>query len=173
MINLLPYKEKKSIERVRSIRLVRTGIAGLLIVFIIAGMLLFPTFITINSRFSIATNQVKNMEKDGAIASDVDIANLERRAHLVQSKLSIPTVIEPTAYVEIIKSMAPNGIILDRFDSQETKSLEVFGIAQTREGLQSFIKEVEANENVASVDSPVSNFVKSKNSIFRIKILFK
>ncbi len=173
MINLLPYKEKKSIERIRSIRLARTVAAGLVIVFVVAGVLLFPTFITINSRSSIATNQIKNLERDGAIASNIDIASLQARAQTVQTKLSIPPVTEPTEYVEIVKSIAQSGIVIDRFSYQQTKNLEIFGVAQTREGLQTFIKNLEANENVASVDSPVANFVKSKNSAFRINILFK
>jgi Tfp pilus assembly protein PilN len=173
MINLLPYKEKKSIERIRSIRLVRTVVAGFIVVFVVAGALLFPTFVTINSRFSIATNQIKNLEREGAIASDIDIASLQARAQAVQAKLSIPPITEPTAYVEIVKSIAQSGITIDRFSYQETKNLEVSGVAQTREGLQSFIKNLEANEGVASVDSPVANFVKSKNSAFRINVLFK
>ncbi len=173
MINLLPYKEKKSIEKIRSIRLASTTAGAVVVIFIIAGTLLFPTFITINSRSSLAINQIKTLEQDGDIASDVDIASLENRAQNVQAKLSIPTTVQPTYYVELIKSIAPVGIVVDRFNLQETNSLEVFGITDSREILQGFIRSLESNEKILSVDSPVSNFVKSKNSLFKLKILFK
>ncbi len=173
MINLLPYKEKRSIENIRSIRLVRMVVAGFIVVFVVGGLLLFPTLLNINSRFSLATNQIKSLERDGVIASDINIAELEQRAQKVQKKLSLPSVPQPTVYIKIVTDLVGAGVTIDRFSIEQEKTLDVFGSNKTREGLQKFIKDLEADPSVASVDSPVSNFVKSKNSSFKITVKFK
>ncbi len=173
MINLLPYKEKRSIEKIRSIRLIRMVVVGFIIVFIVGGLLLFPTLLNINSRFSLATNQIKSLEREGVIASDINIAELEQRAQKVQKKLSLPPITQPTSYINTVTGLVGAGVVIERFNIQQEKTLEVFGLNKTREGLQKFIKDIEADQSVASVDSPVSNFVKSKNSSFKITVKFK
>lgn len=173
MINLLPYKEKKSIEKIRGILFARTVAAGFAFIAFAAIVLLIPTLVTINSRFNIVTNQIKSLENNGSIASDVDIASLVNRAQISQSKLAIPETIQPTQYIDLVKTVIPKGVLVDRFALDEDKNLIVSGTAQSREVLQSFIRDLEGNEKVASVDSPVSNFIKNNNSLFKITILFK
>lgn len=173
MINLLPYTEKKSIENIRSIRLFRMIVLGFIIVISVGGLLLFPTLFNINSRFNLATNQIKSLENEGSIVSVINIAELEQRAQKVQKKLSLPPVPQPTDYIATVTSMVAPGIVLERFNLEQEKTLEVFGINKTREGLQKFIKDLQSDASVESVDSPVSNFVKSKNSTFKITIKFK
>lgn len=173
MINLLPYKEKKIIERIRFIRFVRIVVVGFASTFLIAGLLLFPTLFTINSRFAIATNQIKSLENEGAIVREVDISSLESRARLASLKLSNKIEVQPTEYIESVRLVAPKGISIDRFAVTKDKTLEVSGIAQSRETLQSFIKSLESKPEVSKVDSPVSNFIKSTNSLFILTITFK
>ncbi len=173
MINLLPYKEKKSIERVRSIRMAQAVSIALLILIITGGILLIPTFITINSRFTIATNQIKTLERDGSITTAVDLSTLETRASAIKDTLALPRVVEPTEYIDLVKDTTPNGITLTRFTTDDGLLLEVFGVAETRELLQSFIVSLEKNPKVALVDSPVSNFIKNKNGTFKLTISFK
>lgn len=173
MINLLPYKEKKSIERIRFIRFIKTIVAGFAGVFLIAGLLLFPTLITINSRFAIATNQIKSLENEGAIVREVDISSLENRTRVASIKLSNKTETQPTEYIESVRGVSPGGISIDRFAVTKEKTLEVSGIAKSREVLQTFIKNLEAKPEVSKVDSPVSNFIKSTNSLFILTIIFK
>jgi hypothetical protein len=173
MINLLPYKEKKSIEKIRGILFARTIAAGFVFVAFAAIVLLIPTIVTINSRFNIVTSQIKSLENSGSIASDVDIASLVNRAQISQSKLFIPEIVQPTQYIDLVKSIIPNGIVVDRFVVDVDKNLAVSGTAQSREILQLFIKNLEQNDKVASVDNPVSNFIKNNNSLFKITISFK
>jgi hypothetical protein len=173
MINLLPYKEKKSIERIRGIRLIQTVIVGLIFIFIACLFLLFPTLININSRFSIASKQIDVLQKSGMVASDVDLASLNQRAQFSQSKLAIPETIQSTQYIGIVTSLVIDGVSINRFAVNSAKLLEISGVVENREILQKFIKALEDNESVSLVDSPVSNFVKSKNSDFKITISFK
>lgn len=173
MINLLPYKEKRSIEKIRSIRLIRVVALGFVVILLVAWFLLLPTFITVNSRFSLVTSQIKSLEQQGIIVSDINISGIQQRSQKLQSKLSLPTTTQPTDYISIVKSLLLSGIMIDRFSSEQEGTLDVFGVSRAREDLQNFIKDIENSGSVISVDSPVSNFVKSKNNNFKITVKFK
>jgi hypothetical protein len=173
MINLLPYKEKKSIEHIRMIRMIRTVFFGCTVLILMAGALLVPTLITVNSRFSIATNQINILQRDGTLVSSIDLAALEKRARTVSTKLAAPHVVGPTEYVAFVESDIPAGITVNRFATADTGGLSVYGVSSSRGVLQSFIKSLESDSRVASVDSAVSNFVKATNSPFTITVIFK
>ncbi len=173
MINLLPYKEKKSIEHIRMVRMTRTVFFGCTILILMAGALLVPTLITINSRFSIATNQIAILQRDGTLVSSIDLATLEKRARVASSKLAAPIVPGPTEYIALIEKDAPVGIVINRFATSDTGGLSVYGLSINRAILQSFVKTLESDSKVASVDSAVSNFVKATNSPFTITVTFK
>lgn len=173
MINLLPYKEKKSIERIRMIRIIQTIVIGVAVLGVVSAVLLLPTLITIKSRFSIASNQISILESDGNIASDVDLSALENRAKSVRDVLAIPEKTQVTDYVDIVRSVVPASVVIDRFSSENENLLEVFGTAESREVLQDFINKLESNERISLVDSPVSNFIKNKNGSFKLTISFK
>lgn len=173
MINLLPYKEKHSIEKIRTIRLVVASILGFICVVIVGAILLVPTFITINSRYSITKKQISDLQKNSSITTDVDIASFEKKVSLISSKLSSPKKNQPTMYFDVARSLVPQGISVTQFITIDSNRITVSGVADNRESLQSFIKALEANENIASVDNPVSNFIKNKNSVFSLSISFK
>lgn len=173
MINLLPYKEKKSIEHIRTIRLLNTGIVGFIAAVIVAAALIIPTLVTINSSFSLTTKQIENLQKQNSITSDVDLASLKQRVLVANSKLATSTTVQPTEYLDIIKKLIPKGISVNQFSTSGTLGIKVSGIAENREILQSFIKILESSDKISSVDSPVSNFIKSKNSDFILTISFK
>ena len=173
MINLLPYKEKKSIERIRFVRMVQAVTMALLLLIIISFVLLVPTWITINSRLNIVSNQVASLEKNGMIATSVDLASLEGRVASIKSKLAAPTQTSPTEFVNIIRALTPAGITINRFTTEDGVLLEVFGVSQNRELLQSFIAALGADSSVAMIDNPVSNFIKNKNGTFKLTISFK
>ncbi|MBP6858055.1 MAG: hypothetical protein KBC11_02605 [Candidatus Pacebacteria bacterium] len=173
MINLLPYREKKSIEKIRMIRFLQSVTIGFLLICVAIIFLLLPTFFNINYRFSLETKQIDELQKKGMVSSDVDLSNLAQRSKSVESKLSIPKIVEPTEYIKTITDFVLPGLSIDRFATIEAKTLEISGVVDTRETLQAFIKIIEGSPTVSSVDSPVSNFVKSKNSEFKITVLFK
>jgi hypothetical protein len=173
MINLLPYKEKRSIEHVRLLRIVRTVFLGFIILIGMAGVLLVPTLLTINSRFRIATDQIASLERDGTLVSSVDLATLQKRARSVGAKLATPPASGPIEYVSVIRDTVVPGVTINRFATTEGGALAVYGTASTRSVLQSFIKVLESNTRVLAVDSSVANFVKATNSPFSITITFK
>jgi hypothetical protein len=173
MINLLPYKEKKSIERIRNVLILKTLFLGGVILSAISIVLMAPTFIAVKSRFSIVKDQMVLLERTGMVAKDVDLTKLEKDIQFVKGKLSAAIGVQPTRYIDIVAGAVPVGIKLDRFSSDDTGSLELYGISSTREVLQSFIKTLESDPHIATVDSPVTNFIKNKNNTFRLTISFK
>ena len=173
MINLLPYKEKKSIEKIRFVRMVQAIIIAFFLLVLISFVLFVPTWVTINSRLSIASNQISSLEREGMITSGVDLASLEKRVFSAQSKLASPLKSSPTEFINTVRALTPTGITINRFTTEDGIALEVFGISQNRELLQAFITALSANESVATIDNPVSNFIKNKNGTFKLKILFK
>ncbi|MCC7160815.1 hypothetical protein IT399_03820 [Candidatus Nomurabacteria bacterium] len=173
MINLLPYKEKKSIEKIRNIRFAQLVVLGLFFVCIAAILLLLPTFMSINYRYSLELKQMSKLEQSGMVSSDIDLPDLARRAKIAENKLSSIEVAGLTEHIDLLETLIPKGILVSRIISLESKSLEVSGVATNRDTLQKFLEILRKNQKISSVDSPVSNFIENKNSPFKISILFK
>jgi Tfp pilus assembly protein PilN len=175
MTNLLPYNQKKLVHRLAFLKLLTVTFAALLLLLVLGAILFFPTLITINSRYRLAQNQVLLLEKSGAIASPVDIASFDALTNALVQKLAAPSVAAPTEYIDTILSVVPAGIVIDGYtlSSTDAKAISVHGIAATREALQSYISMLEALPRVDMVDSPISNYVASKNSEFSITVSFE
>lgn len=173
MINLLPYKEKKIIERIRFMRLLNTVLVGIIIVFFIAAILIVPTFIMIRNRYILASNQIALLVHDEKIVSDVDIATLENGVQDVKQKLTQTPRKNPMAYIQLVQASVPKGLTITQMLVGKTPALIVVGNSQNRELLQTFIVKLESNPLIDHVDNPLSNLVKTKNGDFKITITFK
>lgn len=175
MINLLPYHERKTIERVRMLRAASATLGALVILTISGGLLFFPTLMTINSRHALAEKQIALLEQEGVVASAVDIAALEQRANTLVSKFAAPTGIAPIARAATLQRRVTGGISLTGFVLNQTNPLliEVNGTAASREALQRFVISLEEEASISAVDSPITNYVKSKDNEFTIRVMFK
>jgi Tfp pilus assembly protein PilN len=175
MINLLPYRERKVIERVRMLRAASSTLGALIVLTIVGGLLFLPTLMTINSRHALAEDQIALLEQEGIVASAVDIANLENRANMLVSKFAAPTGIAPIDRVITLRRLVTNGISLTGFvlDTTDQRLIQINGIAASREALQVFVGTLEEEGSISMVDSPITNYVKSKDNEFTIKVTFK
>lgn len=173
MINLLPYKEKHSIEKIRNIRFVQLVVLGLFFICTAAILLLMPTFMSINYRYSLELKQMNKLEQSGMVSSNIDLPDLARRSKVAENKLSSLEVVGLTEYIDLLESLVPKGILINRIVSSQAKTIEVSGIALNRDTLQKFLETLRKDASISSVDSPVSNFIEAKNSPFKISILFK
>lgn len=174
MINILPYHQKKAIERLRMLRVASVTIWALAFLAGAAMLLLVPLLVTINSRFAIAGGQIEELERAGIVVRPVDVAALEARTQRLLQKLAAPTAPSPIEYIAVVRGIPAQGITLSGYTTGESNApiLEVAGTAATREALQRFIAALEKDERIASVESPVSNYVKSAASPFTISITF-
>ncbi len=152
-----------------------TAVVGVCIVLALLSMILFfPTLFTINSRYMLAQEQIAQLEKSGAVVSPVDIASFTGRTSALVQKLASSVPTPPTAYVTIARNAAPKGVQLFGFTQQpgDVPMLIVSGTADTREQLQGYITTLEQTGGVKMVDSPIGNYINSKNIEFTISIVF-
>jgi Tfp pilus assembly protein PilN len=176
MSNILPYNHKKFIHQIRVLRLATATMWALVILIVAAGLLLVPQLVVVRSHYSIALDQIAQLERAGAVVDPVDIAALEARVGALSTKLAAPVSPAPTAYITAVRAVVVSGITLSGFSTDEgaeAPTLEVSGISASREALRRFVEMLEKTDGVASVDSPVSNYVKSVSSPFQISVTFK
>ena len=175
MINLLPYNQKKIVKGIRALRAVSVLISALIILVVIGAILFLPSLMTINSRYSLAQNEIKSLENSGVVTSDADIAALQARTQLLVKQFTTQLPTAPTIYIALSQKHVATGITLGGFVMKDAPepTLQVTGIAANREALQKYIERIKAEESVASVDDPIANYLKSKNSEFTITITFR
>lgn len=173
MINLLPYTEKKGIDKVRFIRIVNTLLLGVVILLGIVGVLLAPSVITIANRFTLANTQIATLVRDEKIVSDVDLGTLESEVRTVERKLTLSAPSSPIVYAQKVRALAPPGVLVNRISSNGDVLVEVYGTTTGRELLQSFITVLQGDPSVSQVDNPLSNLVKTKEGSFKITVTFK
>lgn len=173
MINLLPYKEKKIIERILFMRLVNTVLVGTVFILFIIAVLLMPTFIMIRNRYTLASNQITSLVQDEKIVSDADITKLEKEVQGVKQKLIQTSGKNPMIYAKVLQSSVPTGLFITQISSGKTPAVTVVGTSQNRELFQTFITTLQSDPLVDYIDNPLSNLVKTKNGDFKITVTFK
>lgn len=175
MINLLPYQEKKLIQRIMIMRVVTTTLVVATILAVVGGLLFLPTLLTIGSRYDLAQSQISRLEQEGVVTSTVNIADLEKRTTTLEEKFAQVLPTSPIAYVTAVRQAVVPGITLVGYtlDKDQKKMLTVTGIAANREVLQSFANTLQTNDMIASIDNPIVNYVKSKDNQFTISVVFK
>lgn len=175
MSNILPDSQKKAVAKLRLLRIVTTTLWALTFLIGAAGVLLVPFIFMVNGRFALANQSLRTLESNGVAISSLDVAALEARTQALSKKLATELPMAPTEYIARVRSLAGTGIALSGFDMEagDAPSLKVSGVASSREVLQRFVDTLQHDEGVVSVESPVSNYVKSTSSPFDITVTFK
>ena len=157
MINLLPYKEKKSIEKIRFLRMLNSSIGGLFFLLASLFLLILPTIFTVDSRFKIYSQEIASLEKSGMISSEINLASLSEEAQKLKSLLVSQNELSIIDFISLVQNQVPGGVKIERFSSEDPKVLEVYGSFDKRESLKSFIAILDNQPEFSKVDSPVSN----------------
>ncbi len=175
MINILPPQQKKVIAHLRSMRMITTSLFAAIVLVAVAGMLFLPTLQTINSRYTIALDQMHRLEAKGEVIKPLDITDLQSRIKTLKTKLAAVMPVSPLEYVQHIRNYETRGIHMTGYVMNTTDQpvMQIRGIADTREALQQLITDLQSDQTISSIDSPVSNFVKSTQGEFVITITFK
>ena len=174
MIDILPLNQKTMIRRIRFVRILTTILVSIVVLMIAAALLLLPTFETIQSRTTALHAYTRELEENGLITTTDDIATLESRTKLLSERLASKVPESPLIYIDIIKSYRIQGVRITGYDipSPEKRMIQLRGIASTRQTLQQFITALDQDARIATVDSPVTNFVKSTDNEFTLTITF-
>ncbi|MBP9690978.1 hypothetical protein KBD81_02760 [Candidatus Woesebacteria bacterium] len=174
MINLLPYNQKKLVDRLRIFRVVMTVVMACAL-FIVVGIGLFvPTLVTINTRYAIATSQVEQFRASGAVVNPLAVSDLETRTTVLVDKFATPVSDAPVDYVTRVRSAAIAGVQLTGFVMQQggIPMMQVTGTATSREQVQRFVETLRETAGVTTVESPLSNLIKSRDADFVVTVTF-
>ncbi len=176
MINLLPEQEKKAMHSEYKFRLLAVALAGILILIILWIILLIPSFILAFYRSSVAESTVK-MTASAHTTDSTGFADAITSAKLTASVLTPDTIVLPTTIIDILEKhrTSANKILSISYSLNEKGvfSIAVKGIAKTRQSLMQFTTDLKQEAVIASVDLPISNFVKDVDIEFGFTIIGK
>lgn len=172
MINLLPPKIKRKLTRDYLLRFVSmifitTGISGLIML-----SLSLPTLVMLKRQLgSILDSKefVSKIETEQKILKE-ESRNIEAIvAHIEKQK----TQISHTEVINLIDSLAGEGVSVDRFVFGEKGKLTISGLATTRPELSNFRDRLGREDIFSSVELPLSSLVNERDSLFSITMVVK
>lgn len=178
MLNFLPHKNKNQII----IEYVLRAVVLLLIFIFISSIFLIslfaPSFFFVNYKNNTLNNQL-TATKQADVSKEADpivfIKDLNRLATaLADSNMGVN-------YTDIVnkiislknKDIKISSISINSDPTTNSKKIMVNGVANTRDSLTSYEKELKIDGFFESVDFPVSNFIKSSNSDFSATLVYK
>lgn len=173
MINLIPYKQKSLIKRLRNLRILNSVLMALIILSAIVFILSIPTALAINARHALFVKELHTLEDNGEIVKEENVTNLQNKVKNIKEKFAADLAPSPLVYMDVVRRNINSGITLRGFESVSDQSIQVHGLANKRQDVQQLVDTLEQVETVDKVDSPVSNYIKSTNSEFVITVTFK
>lgn len=163
------------IARLRILRAMVMIVLLCAIAMVVALLLLLPASVVIKNQYEIAQTQLNQYALKGELIPQARVDALIPQVAGIAGALTAPTSATPVRYMQAITSNIPAGIMLSGIsvDAQKATSVTISGTANNRTTLQQFVALLGRIDGVATVDSPVANYVKSQNAEFSITITFK
>lgn len=175
MINLLPPQQKKELlERKNQKMIIILGfLLSLFFLSLILGLLSTKFYLSGQNLFQktvsdITRRELEN-EKNQEIKEEILGLNkaLARLSSFYQENIRLTDVLE-----KIILGL-PEGLYLDTFSYQKDNlSLQLTGMAQTRENLILFKNNLEEEPRFSEISFPPSNWVKAKDIDFFVNLKY-
>lgn len=174
MINLLPVEQKKIVRHIRTLRIWGAIVSGVGLLVLICVILLLPTYRLLKTQEQIVDTYTKQLQDDGVLVTTADIESAQTAIQRLQEKIAAKPSVSPFYYIAIIQNAHVLGIRIKSYDMAATdkKMLQIRGVANDRMTLQQFVASLQNDPRITSVDSPVSNFVKSTENEFTISVIF-
>jgi hypothetical protein len=174
MIRFLPEKNKKEIKieyfsRVFSVVLIFMILLGIISTFSIfpAYIISFYRDISIKSQSaSVEANKIDTNEQESLVKTTNELILFLNQFKNEKPSVQMLGVLEKTN-----KNIKINQISYSKRDSLYQFIFK--GVADNREGLLSFVKDIKLDKNISAVDLPVSDFVKSSDIDFTITLSIK
>ncbi len=176
LTNLLPASRAKTIRREYLVRLTTVVILGLIFIVLIHSVLLLPAYIYLQREVSMKTAELNSLS--GAAKTDQEkeaqsqlTALTDESTHLLQLA-SAPTA--SSVLRQVLAVPRPNVRLTGFTFTPPTKaglgSMQVSGVAATRESLRSYDQALGALSFVKSADLPISDYAKESNIPFTITL---
>lgn len=129
------------------------------------------TFLLKNEEKILKENlELVSLNEEEQVSREI-VQNVNEKLTALQTRTHLMT---PVEVVGLILRNKNQGITLNSFDftsAREGGSLKISGIADAREDLISFFKNLESEEVIQTVESPISNLSRSNDISFTADIL--
>ena len=174
MIKFLPEKNKKEIKIEYFSRVVVISLIFVVFLGVVGAFSIFPGYIISHYRDISIAEQSKSAQ-----TNKVDVSAQEKIVKFTNELILLLTQLEnkkPSDPMSNILAKKNTNISITQISYTKDKDgfkFAVKGIAETREGLITFIRDLKADKNLSGVSLPVSDFVKSSDIDFSLNILSK
>lgn len=179
MINLLPYEDKKEVERESFRRFAVVATLSISAALLISIVLMAPAY------FSLYQERSGLLKEEGLLQQGTQAEKMSEVVNKIKMTNSRLSVIESSAITKSVPEdlkkiidLVPSGVGIDgiSFTKQNISvrgRVVLSGRANSREDLPPFIRTLYDSGLFSKVDSPVSNILKKNNVDFLINLEFK
>ena len=178
-MNVLPLEEKKNIKKEYRLRLLGTIFFALFILALTATVLLLPSYISSQTKMNLLEEKLAALN---ALHPEISQNDLSKIASDINATLALLDKGKPIrnisedllakVFLARPAKMSLNQILYSE-RTDKVGILELHGIAPDRASLYVFKTSLESIPTVASVDLPISNFVKPSDIPFVINVKTK
>ncbi|MDQ3077076.1 MAG: hypothetical protein M3Q63_03455 [bacterium] len=176
MINLLPDSEKNIIRTEYRLRIIAVVFVGIFITALVTIVFLLPSYILVVFK-NKTSEQLMNKTPTTEIDQEDFVSRLKNAKILALILKPSPTVVTMTDVVGIVNKYKTSNIAISsisyRKDNNVSPSIDIIGIAKTRQSLVGFTQLLQKEEQISTVDLPVSSFAKDTDIPFSIAIKIK
>jgi len=172
MINLLPDNQKEMVRREYLRRRLIVIEVFFITLSLFATILLIPAYFASEAKFKSLKEQAGRLaasETEKASKEMVaEAAEVKRRIGLLEQK-----VVKAAPFIAAAIAKKDEKVIIRSISYEhrgETARIDLRGVAQTRDGLLSFVERLKKESEFDAVHSPVSNLVKDRNIEFMVEI---
>lgn len=177
MINLIPLKEKKKIQKDFYVRLSIVFFIVLATAVLISAILLIPSFFYSSIQKNLINNQLDSLKNSNVVEIKSEYASvildLDKKLKIINESKENKFLISEKVINEVMNSKT-NGIIIDQINFNNDvlvgKTIDIKGTALTRESLLFYKNNLEKNPNFEKITLPISNFIKPNNIPFSLII---
>ncbi|MBA3550845.1 hypothetical protein H0W32_01390 [Patescibacteria group bacterium] len=176
MINLLPDSEKNVIRKEYRLRVIAVVFVGIFLTALVTIIFLLPSYILVVFK-NMTSEQLMNKAPTTKVDQEDFVATLRKAKMAALILKPNPTVVTMTDVVGIINKNKTSNIAISSIsyskDNSVSPSIDIIGIAKTRQSLVGFTQLLQKEEQIALVDLPVSSFAKDTDIPFSIAIKIK
>ncbi len=174
MLNLLPQEEKKILIKEYNLRLSVTIVSFLCILLVIAGVGLFPSYVSQNSEINNLEEKKQEAEQKNSKASIDEAARLSASNKVLVDYLEVRVSEMKATYpagkiISDIFAKKNDGIVIEAIEIVD-KQVTIRGKAATRASLISFHSTLRTQKEFKNASLPIDNIAKSVDAPFTIQI---
>ncbi len=175
-MNLLSQEEKKENQRDYLYRFL-AGLAGAILAsLLVGGFALLPSYVLIQAKQAELTIGLASLKNSQSISGSEKVYQLLETANQQINFLSLQSGLSLTAAVKEILARRPIGVTINSLtyhpqegtDGQLVVAVSLKGIANRREAIMEFVKNLQTEPTFTGINIPVSSFAKDRDIEFSL-----